>query len=137
MREFRLPRGAFALALLLLTLFPLAELALLIAVGRTIGLLPTLLLCAATGFVGAWLARREGLRVALRARQALVEGRFPGDEILDGAAILAGGVLLLTPGFLTDCLGLALLLPPARYVIKRALKGWWLHQQGIIDVRPQ
>ena len=132
----RLPGWVFALALLLLTFVPLAELAILIWLGRTFGLWPTLFLCASTGFVGAWLARSQGARVALRAQQAFAEGRFPGDEILDGAAILAGGVLLLTPGLLTDLMGLSLLLPPSRFLVKRTLKRWWLRRQGIIDLRP-
>src|SRR5688572_9802558 len=100
--SLRLSGWPFALAVLLLTFVPLAELALLIALGRAIGLVPTLVLCALTGFVGAWLARSQGTRVLLAAQQALGQGRLPAEQILDGAAILTGGILLLTPGFLTD-----------------------------------
>jgi UPF0716 protein FxsA len=93
---------------------PIAELALLIQLGRWIGLWPTLGLIALTGTVGATLAAREGLR-ALHAVQAdLAEGRIPGRPILDGLSIFVGGALLLTPGLMTDLLGFALLARPSR-----------------------
>jgi UPF0716 protein FxsA len=87
---------------------PIAELALLIQLGRWIGLWPTLGLIVVTGTVGAVLAAREGLR-ALHALQVdLAEGRIPGRPILDGLSIFVGGALLLTPGLMTDLLGFAL-----------------------------
>jgi UPF0716 protein FxsA len=93
---------------------PIAELALLIQLGRWIGLWPTLGLIVVTGTVGAVLAAREGLR-ALHALQVdLAEGRIPGRPILDGLSIFVGGALLLTPGLMTDLLGFALLARPTR-----------------------
>ena len=118
------------------TIVPLIEIACFILIGNAIGLWPTLALCASTGFVGAWLAKRQGLRTALEAQRALAEGRFPSREILAGACILAGGILLLTPGLLTDLMGLVLLLPPTRALLAAALRAWWRRQQGVIDVRP-
>ena len=119
---------------MLLTFVPLAELALLIWIGRQVGLWPTLALCASTGFVGAWLARWQGTRTLLAAQEALTSGRFPADPILDGACILAGGILLLTPGLLTDLMGLVLLVPPSRGLVKVVARRWWRRRSGVIDV---
>jgi UPF0716 protein FxsA len=98
---------------------PLAELAVLIAVGDVIGVLPTLLLLLAVSVAGAWLAKREGLAAWRRFQLALAEARVPTVEVADGAMILLAGALLLTPGFLTDVAGLLLLLPPTRAIARR------------------
>ena len=90
---------------------PLAELAVLIAVGDVIGLWPTLLLLLVVSVAGAWLAKREGLAAWRRFQLALAEARVPTIEVADGAMILLAGALLLTPGFLTDVAGVLLLLP--------------------------
>ena len=103
---------------LVFVLVPLIELALLIQVGQWIGLLPTILLVFTTGIAGAALARREGLRTLRRLQEQLASAEVPGDALMDGAAILIGGAFLLTPGVLTDMVGLALLLPPTRALIK-------------------
>ena len=132
--RFELPRGVFPAAVVLFTLLPLAELALLVWLGGAVGVMPTLILCAGTGFLGAWLARAQGVETLLKAQRALEEGRFPGDEILDGAFLLAGGVVLLTPGLVTDMIGFALLLPPTRRLLKLFLSRWWQRQQGVIDI---
>lgn len=95
-------------------LVPVVELALLIQVGRMVGLWPTVLLVLGTGALGAALARREGMRVVLGFQQELASGRLPHQTLLDGVSVLVGGVLLLAPGFLTDLLGLALLFPATR-----------------------
>jgi UPF0716 protein FxsA len=100
---------------------PVAELAVLIAVGSHIGFLNTFALLLALSVVGAWLARREGLGAWRRLQAALVEGRMPTAEVADGALILLAGALLLTPGFLTDVVGVLLLLPPVRAVVRRWL----------------
>jgi UPF0716 protein FxsA len=108
----------------LLALFvfvPIVELALLIRIGQWLGLLPTVLMVVVTGVVGAMLARREGLRTVSRMRQELSGGRFPVGRMLDGALILFAGGLLLTPGVLTDVVGLALLAPLSRGWVKRLL----------------
>lgn len=107
---------------LLFTLVPVAELALLIEVGSHIGVASTLAVVIITGVAGAYLARAQGLRALLRLQEAIGAARFPGDEIFDGVLILAGGLLLLTPGFLTDLLGFAALVPGTRHLIKRLLK---------------
>ncbi|HEX2375478.1 MAG TPA: FxsA family protein [Actinomycetota bacterium] len=100
-------------------LVPLAELAVLIAVGDVIGVLPTLALLLVVSVAGAWLAKREGLVTWARFQRALSEGRVPTVEVADGAMILLAGALLLTPGFLTDVAGILLLLPPTRALARR------------------
>jgi UPF0716 protein FxsA len=99
---------------LLFILVPIGELALLIQLGRWIGLWPTLGLIVATGILGATLASREGLRAWHAFQLDLQEGRIPGRPILDGLSIFAGGALLLTPGLATDLFGFALLARPTR-----------------------
>lgn len=124
----------FARLALLFVVIPLVELALLIQVGQVIGLLPTVLLVLATGVGGAALARREGLRTLASIQRELAQGRLPGDALLDGAAILFGGALLLTPGILTDFFGLSLLLPVTRRWFARRIRGWFQKQlqQGTV-----
>jgi UPF0716 protein FxsA len=102
-------------------LVPLAELAVLIAVGDWIGLVPTLVLLLVVSVAGAWLAKREGLAAWRRLQLALAQGRMPTAEVTDGALILLAGALLLTPGFLSDVLGILLLLPPTRAIARRQL----------------
>ena len=84
--------------------------------------LPTVALVLATGALGATLARREGIQAFHRLRDSIGQGSFPGEAILDGVLILGGGLLLLTPGILTDLLGFAALVPGTRYYIKYYLK---------------
>jgi UPF0716 protein FxsA len=100
-------------------LIPLAELAVLIAVGDWIGLVPTLVLLLVVSVTGAWLAKREGLAAWRRLQLALAQGRMPTVEVADGAMILLAGALLLTPGFLSDVIGVLLLLPPTRAMARR------------------
>lgn len=107
---------------LLFTLVPILELALLIRIGQWIGTLPTLAIVVATGLAGAWLARREGTRAWRDVRQALAAGGLPGDALLHAFAVFLGGALLLTPGVLTDLVGLLLLVPPSRTAILRRLR---------------
>jgi UPF0716 protein FxsA len=109
--------------LLLFTLIPLVELALLIWLADKGGLGwgGTLGLILFTGVVGAALARHEGLRCLHTIRQKLAAGELPGDALLDGLIIFLAGALLITPGVLTDLLGFALLLPPFRRIVKRWL----------------
>lgn len=102
---------------------PLLELMVIIQVGQWVGTPVTILLLLAISVVGAALVKREGLRAWQRFRLALAEGRMPTKEVIDGALLLFGGALLLTPGFLTDGLGLALLIPVARAGIRRLVRG--------------
>ena len=112
--------------LLLLVVFivvPLAELWVLIQVGQAIGVLPTILLLLADAVLGTWLFRSQGRKTWQAFRQALVERRLPAAEVADGALVVLGGALLLTPGFVTDVFGVLCLLPPSRAVLRRALTG--------------
>jgi UPF0716 protein FxsA len=105
---------------LLFVLVPLVELALLIQVGQWIGAFETIMLVFLTGIVGAWLARREGLRALRRVQRDIAENGLPGTAALDALAVLVGGAFLLTPGVLTDLVGFALLFPPTRALARRA-----------------
>jgi UPF0716 protein FxsA len=105
------------LGLLLLILFiavPLVEVALFIQVGGWIGLWPTLAAIVATAVIGSAVIRHQGLGVAQRARTRLAAGDVPMREGFDGLCLVIAGLLMITPGFFTDALGAALLLPPAR-----------------------
>jgi UPF0716 protein FxsA len=117
-------------ALILLILFivvPLAELYVIIQVGGAIGVLPTIAILLLDSFLGAALLRSQGRVVWRRFNEALAAGRVPAREIFDGALVIFGGALLLTPGFITDVIGLICLIPPTRDLIRalsvRLLKG--------------
>ncbi len=100
---------------------PLVELAVIVQVGQQIGAGWTILLLLAVSVAGATLVRREGRESWRRFRAALSAGRLPTQEVLDGALVLCGGALMLTPGFVTDALGLFLMLPAGRALASRAL----------------
>jgi UPF0716 protein FxsA len=112
----------FTRLLALFVLLPLIELALLIQIGQWIGLGWTLALVVATGFLGATLARRQGLRAWVAIQAELRAGRMPARELMDGLLVLIGGIVLLTPGVLTDLAGFALLVPATRAAFKRGLR---------------
>jgi len=101
---------------------PFAELYVLLQVGHTIGVLNTLGLLILVSLVGAWLAKREGIGVVRRLQAALNAGRVPGVELIDGFLILLAAALMITPGFLTDIVGILLLLPPVRAVVRHSLR---------------
>ncbi len=100
---------------------PLLEIFVLIQVGQVIGPWWTILLLIADSIVGTWLIRREGGRAWAALRAALGTGTMPARELADGALILVGGTLMLSPGFITDLLGIALILPFTRPIARRAL----------------
>ena len=104
---------------------PILELAAIIWVGTQIGVLPTVAILIVDSIVGALLMRQQGRAAWRRFNVALQERRPPAKEVLDGALVIFGGALLLTPGFLTDILGIFLLLPPTRAVVRGALVGWF------------
>jgi UPF0716 protein FxsA len=108
------------LALLFLVV-PIVELYVIIQVAHAIGVLDTLGLLVLDSIVGGWLMKREGLGVLRRLQSKLQAGDLPSTELVDGFLILFGGALMLAPGFLTDLLGMALLLPPVRAVVRRIL----------------
>ncbi len=112
------------MALLLVFLFivvPIAELYVLIQIGQAIGVPYTIALLILDSILGAALMRSQGRTAWMRFNRALAEGRVPAREVMDGALVIFGGALLLTPGFLTDILGLILLLPPTRAVVRTVL----------------
>jgi UPF0716 protein FxsA len=106
---------------LIFLVLPIAELAVILQVGQLIGPWYTILLLLAVSAAGAWLVKREGLGVIRRFRRQLEAGAIPGKELADGVLILFAGALLLTPGFITDCVGLLLLMPPVRAVIRASV----------------
>ncbi|MFP6762253.1 MAG: FxsA family protein [Planctomycetaceae bacterium] len=112
----------FIRLLLLLICIPLIELWLLLRVGERIGPGNTFLLVIITGVIGAHLARQQGLRAWHDARQQSAQGQIPGAALADGVMILISGVLLMTPGIITDGFGFLLLCPPFRRVIRTSLK---------------
>ena len=97
---------------------PIVELAVIVQVAGSTGVMNTIGLLVLVSLVGAWLVRREGLGILRRAQAELAEGRMPGRELVDGLLVLLAGALMLTPGFVTDTVGLALLLPPVRAVLR-------------------
>lgn len=108
---------AVLLALIFLVI-PILELAVIIQVGQSLGALNTVGLLVLIGIAGAWLVKREGLGVWRRFNAQVRAGAVPTREIADGVLIIFAGALLLTPGFLTDVLGLLLLFPPVRAAVR-------------------
>ena len=116
------------------TLIPAAEIYLLIQIGGMIGALNTLLVIIITGFVGAYLARLQGMHTLLKIQSNLQQGIMPAEELIDALLILVAGIVLLTPGFLTDAAGLLLLIPQIRFYFKRWLRkkfDQWTNTQDI------
>lgn len=107
---------------LLFTLVPALELYLIIKVGQVIGAFNTLMIIIFTGILGAFYARQQGVRVMTNIHWEMSEGRLPGDELINGAMLLVGGAFLITPGFLTDITGFALIFPLTRDLIKGSVR---------------
>jgi len=107
------------LLVLLFILVPIAELWAILQVGQLIGVWPTIALLIVDSLLGAWLLRHQGRASWARFRGALTAGRVPATETADGALVILGGTLLLTPGFLSDALGLVLLIGPTRALVRR------------------
>ena len=119
--------GRVTIHMLLLLLFvvgPIADLVLLIRFGQAFGFLTALEVVLGTAILGAWVVKAQGVRAAAQVRGELAAGRPPGRVMLDGLAILMGGVLLILPGLITDAFGLALLFPPTRYLLQVATRRW-------------
>jgi UPF0716 protein FxsA len=115
-------RRGWRLALFVLFIgVPLLEIYVLIQVGQVIGPWWTILLLVLDSILGTWLIKREGSRAWRALRQALETGRMPGQELADGALILIGGTLMLSPGFVTDAFGILLILPLTRPAARRLL----------------
>jgi len=109
------------LLVLLFVVVPIAELYVIIQVGQEIGALPTIAILVADSLLGSMLLRSQGRGVWRRFNEGIAAGRPPAREVLDGVLVIFGGALLLTPGFLTDVLGILLLLPPTRAVVRKLL----------------
>ncbi len=101
-----------------LIVIPTVEIAVLIAVGQQIGVAATIALMLATSALGALLLRREGTRAMQRFTETFSTGRPPGRDVTDGLLVLAGGIFMLVPGFASDVIGLVLLAPPTRALVR-------------------
>ena len=104
------------------TIIPFLEIYLLIEIGSYIGAINTLMIVVLTGFLGALLARYQGLKTMLKVRESLARGEMPAEHLLDTLLIFLAGIVLLTPGFLTDLAGFTILIPTTRFHFKRWLR---------------
>lgn len=110
---------------------PIIEITVIIKVGGILGAWPTVGLIILTAAVGTTLVRAQGFQILARAQKSLDHGQFPAAEMVDGMSLLVAGVLLLTPGFVTDALGLALVIPPLRRAIAGLIWRWARRRDGI------
>jgi UPF0716 protein FxsA len=113
-----------AILVALFIVVPIVELYVIIQIGSWIGVMPTIALLLADALLGSLLLRHQGRGAWRRFNAALAERRFPGREVADGLLIAIGGTLLLTPGFVTDIVGLILLVPPTRAIVRRLMRGY-------------
>ena len=114
----------FAKILILFVIVPVTELYILIEVGKKIGSLSIIGIIILTGIIGAYLVKSQGFMILRKIQNDLNEGIMPGDSLIQGAIILAGGILLLTPGFVTDIVGFIFLIPVSRNIVKKYLLKW-------------
>jgi len=114
--------GIFSKLVLALTVVPIVELFILVKLAGAINWLPTILLVIVTGVSGAYLAKQQGKEILNKIQIELSSGNMPGDTLLNGLSVLVGGVLLLTPGILTDITGFLLIIPISRIVFIKFLK---------------
>ena len=114
------------LIFLLMVGIPIIEVAVFIKVGGWLGVVPTVATVILTAILGTALLRRQGFAVLMRVRESLAAGRLPLDEVFDGLCLLVAGVLLLTPGFVTDAIGFLLFVPPVRALVRRLLGAYLL-----------
>ena len=105
------------------TLIPVLEIYLLIKIGHYLGAFNTVIVVIATALLGASLARHEGIRTMIRLRESMNRGELPAEEMLDAVLIFIAGIVLLTPGFITDLAGIAILIPNTRSRLKRWMRG--------------
>jgi len=104
------------------TLIPFCEIYLLIKIGNYLGAFNTILVVIITGFLGAYLARLQGIKTMMRVRESLNRGELPAEEMLDALLIFIAGIVLLTPGFITDVAGIGILIPNTRAWFKHRLR---------------
>ena len=126
----------FIKLLIFFVFVPVLELYILIEAGRIMGLAPTIGLIMMTGVAGAWLARSQGVEILRRIQEETSRGQMPATTLIDGALILVGGLLLLTPGFFTDALGFSFLIPATRDLWRKGLSAWLQNQikQGSVKI---
>jgi UPF0716 protein FxsA len=125
-----------ALLVALFIAVPIVELYVIIQIGGLIGVWPTIALLLADALLGSLLLRHQGRGAWRRFNQALAERRFPGREVADGLLIAIGGTLLLTPGFVTDIVGLVFLVPPTRAIVRRLMRGYVGRRFVIVGTGP-
>jgi UPF0716 protein FxsA len=123
--------------ILLFIAVPIAELFVIIQVGEAIGVWWTIALLIADSLLGSWLMRHQGRSAWRRFNEAIQAGRVPAREVLDGALVIFGGALLLTPGFITDILGLVLLVPPTRALVRAVLVRRLAHRMVMSARQPR
>lgn len=104
------------------------ELYILIEAGQIIGIWPTIGLIMLTGIAGAWLARSQGVEILRKIQEETARGQMPAITLINGALVLVGGLLLLTPGFFTDALGFSFLVPATRDLWRKGLSDWLQRQ---------
>lgn len=121
--------------LLAFLVVPIVELYLFVEVSTSIGFGAALFWIVAVSIIGAWLVKREGLGALRRANAKVARGEVPTDELINGILIVVAGALMLTPGFLTDGVGLLLLFPPSRALLRRSLRGRFASGPIIIGQR--
>jgi UPF0716 protein FxsA len=122
-----------AILVALFIVVPIVELYVIIQIGGLIGVWPTIALLLADAVLGSLLLRYQGRGAWRRFNLALAERRFPGREVADGLLIAIGGTLLLTPGFITDIVGLIFLVPPTRAIVRRLLRGVVARRFVVVD----
>ncbi|MGV6858590.1 MAG: FxsA family protein [bacterium] len=105
--------------LILFIVVPMVEIYFLIKVGSVIGAFPTLLIVIGTAILGSWLLRQQGMATMMRYQKSILQGKLPAQEMIEGVALVIGGILLLTPGFVTDIIGFLCLVPVTRQGIVR------------------
>ena len=116
------------------TVIPFLELYLLLTVGKYLGPLNTIMIVIITAFFGALLAKVQGLRTMLRVKESMLQGQMPAEELIDALLIFAAGVVLLTPGFITDLAGFLILIPYTRSMLKRWVRirfQNWINQNRV------
>ncbi len=117
--------AVFPFLLIVFLVTPIVELYLIVQVAGEVGVLNTIALLVLISAVGAWLVKREGLGILRKAEAEMAAGRIPGRQLVDGLLVLFGGALMLTPGFATDALGLSLLFPPTRMLLRASTARWF------------
>lgn len=108
--------------ILIFIIVPLMEILLLIEIGSRIGTLNTISIIIVTGILGGYMMRQQGFAILTNIRMNLSQGRMPTGELINGALVLVGGILLLTPGFFTDAVGFVLLIPTTRGLVRKKIQ---------------